>query len=185
MRNVVFDTETNGLFVTGKPAPRLASIALLFLDKNFDVEHESLVYVYPKNWNMTHGATRVNKITDAMLRDRGIEISRVLQAWNLLVDQKVRFIAHNLAFDFKVMRSELVRAGMPSRDWELNGVCTMKAMTPVCGLPGRHGYKWPTLREAYGHFFRESFMAHEALSDARACAAVFKELRARGYYNEV
>ena len=183
MRNVVFDTETNGLFVTGRPAPRLASIALLFLDENLDVEHESLVYVYPNGWNMTRGATRVNKLTDMMLRERGIEVSHVLRAWNLLVDQGVRFIAHNLAFDFKVMRSELARAGEPWRD--STGICTMKAMTPICRLSGKHGFKWPTLQEAYRHFFRDSFKAHMALSDARACAMVFKRLHELGYYNEV
>src|SRR5215471_14462247 len=181
MRHVVFDTETSGLFISGRPAPRLASIALLFLDQKLDVEHETLVYVYPKNWSMTRGATKVNGITDVMLRDRGIEISRVLKAWNLLIDQEVRFISHNIAFDFKVMRSECIRAGLAARDWELNGYCTMKAMTPVCGLPGRHGYKWPTLREAYHHFFREPFAAHQALSDARACAMVFKQLHELGY----
>ena len=56
----------------------------------------------------------------------------------------------------------------------------MLSATDYCQLPGRYGFKWPTLQELHSTLFNESFDgAHDALSDVRACARCFFELKFR------
>jgi len=189
-RHIVFDTETSGLFDFKRPAeaegqPRLASAAFLFLDSSFNIEREYHCFVKPDGWHMPEAASRVNGITQEMLRTNGVPLTNVLNAWNALLDQGCIFVAHNVDFDLKVMRGELRRRGLPDRFDETYSFCTMKASTPICKIPGPRGNKWPKLQEAYSFFFNEQFdNAHEALADARACAAVFKRLNELGHYRE-
>jgi len=57
----------------------------------------------------------------------------------------------------------------------------MQAATNFCEIPGRYGFKWPSLQELYGKLFDESFDgAHQALVDVRACARCFFELKRIG-----
>lgn len=192
MRHVVFDTETSGLFDFKRPAeapgqPRLASAAFLFLTPSFEIEREYHVFIRPEGWSMPAAASKVNGITDQMLRTHGVPLSNVLKAWNNLLDQGVVFVAHNADFDLKVMRGELRRARKPDRFDETYSFCTMKSSTDICKiLNGRGRFKWPKLMEAYEFFFNEQFKnPHEALADARACAAVFRRLNELGHYREV
>ena len=190
MRHVVCDTETNGLFDFRRPAeapgqPRLASAAFIFLTPTFEIEREHHVFIRPDGWTMTPGASEKNGLTDELLRSKGVSVRNVLDAWNMLLDQGVTFIAHNASFDINVMKGELLRAGLRDRTDETFWFCTMKASTPICRIPAKRGFKWPKLMEAYEYFFDEQFEnAHEALADARACAAVFKKLTELGVYQE-
>jgi len=53
----------------------------------------------------------------------------------------------------------------------------MKAATDIVGIPGRYGYKWPTLQEAYRHFTgTELAGAHDALTDVRACRVIYEAI---------
>ncbi len=188
LRHIVFDTETSGLFDFKRPAeapgqPRLASAAFLFLDESFNIEREYHVFVRPDGWTMPEAASKVNGITNEMLRTHGVPLTNVLVAWNALLDNGCVFVAHNIDFDFKVIRGELRRRGLPDRYDETEGFCTMKASTALCKIPGPRGFKWPKLQEAYQFFFNEQFAnPHEALADARACAAIFKRLNELGHY---
>ena len=82
-------------------------------------------------------------------------------------------VAHNLDFDYFILSGETERCLMrlPDRD----EFCTMKAMTPVCKLPGSYDdFKWPKLQEAHKHAFGAEFDgAHDALADVRACMKVY------------
>ncbi len=60
-------------------------------------------------------------------------------------------VAHNINFDMSFLRTEFERAGVPL--YIKSEFCSMKNMTPVCKLPGRHlGYKYPKLCEMTAHF---------------------------------
>jgi DNA polymerase III epsilon subunit-like protein len=57
----------------------------------------------------------------------------------------------------------------------------MQSSTDFCRLPGRYGFKWPTLQELHGILFGEPMEgAHRALSDVRACARCYGELKRKG-----
>lgn len=47
-------------------------------------------------------------------------------------------------------------------------------------------YKWPTLSEIHTHLFNEPFDdVHNALSDVRACARCYFELRKQGFFKDL
>ena len=49
--------------------------------------------------------------------------------------------------------------------------------TDVLKLPGKYGYKWPTLAEAYRHYTGQEISgAHDALVDTEACLVIFRAL---------
>jgi DNA polymerase III epsilon subunit-like protein len=88
-------------------------------------------------------------------------------------------VAHNVRFDRLLMDSEYLRLGRQA-DWPAT-FCTMLACTDIVRAPGPRGYKWPSLEEAYHHFFgRPPAGAHDALADLNACRAIFRELVRRG-----
>ena len=54
----------------------------------------------------------------------------------------------------------------------------MKESTEFCQLPGKYGYKWPTLTELHTILFNESFDdAHDAASDCLACMKCYFRLK--------
>ncbi|MFO0687376.1 MAG: hypothetical protein U0900_01565 [Myxococcota bacterium] len=76
------------------------------------------------------------------------------------------------------MKTALFRLG--NKPYRLDGrqlVCTKEASTGRAEAPGKYGYKWPTLAEAYRHFTGlELEGAHDALVDTEACLQVFRAL---------
>ena len=91
-------------------------------------------------------------------------------------------VAHNLSFDASIMKTALHRLG--NKPHRLDGrqqVCTKEASTDVLKLPGKYGYKWPTLAEAYLHYTgKELEGAHDALVDTEACLEIFRGLVQEG-----
>ena len=54
--------------------------------------------------------------------------------------------------------------------------------TKLCKIPGKYGYKWPTLSELHMFLFGNGFEgAHDALNDVLACAACYFELKNGDY----
>jgi hypothetical protein len=86
-----------------------------------------------------------------------------------------------MSFDENVLGAEFLRAGMANPLPTMRRVCTMKTSTDYCELPGRYGYKWPTLEELYRVLFNRGLQNyHTALADVRACAECFFELKRLG-----
>lgn len=87
-------------------------------------------------------------------------------------------VAHNIRFDEKMVGAELLRTGHANLVETKKRICTMQSATDYCQLPGRYGFKWPTLQELHNTLFKESFDgAHDALADVRACARCYFELK--------
>jgi hypothetical protein len=87
--------------------------------------------------------------------------------------------AYNKGFDF----SYLSDRGLSIRELE----CPMILSTDVCKLPSRPGYnqyKWPTVEQAYDHFFpgNQYQEAHRVFDDAMHEAQIVKELYERGIF---
>ena len=57
----------------------------------------------------------------------------------------------------------------------------MEASTDFCKLPGKYGYKWPTLAELHWALFNtEVLEQHDAAADVATCSKCFFELKRRG-----
>jgi DNA polymerase III epsilon subunit-like protein len=108
----------------------------------------------------------------------GVDVGTALDAISHEIDAATALVAHNMSFDEKILGSEPLRAGRPNTVEVKPRLCTMQSATSHCRIPGPYGYKWPTLQELYKTLFKQAFTgAHHALTDARACAKCYFELK--------
>ena len=172
---VVFDTETTGL----EDFDDVVQIAAVVLVEGKEVYSES---VYLTNQVPIDGteAQKVNRITDALLAEKGQPPEEVLQCfldrlhyWHEEVG-KVLLVAHNLAFDFRMISNMLSRYGLPPIPDFVEGCCTrdfVKALgLPKTLLPNNR------LCSCIETFKLPASNTHDALDDARACMELFKFL---------
>lgn len=196
---VVTDTEGTGLFtykyptdhpdeeLRGKPVPadaegqpRMASLTLIYVDEDMNVEREYSVFIRPDGWQMTEGATKVNGLTDDFLNEHGIAVTEALNEYQSAIDNGYVFVAHNAQHDAKQLRGELRRAGMNDRFDETPQICTMRSMTDICKIPprgGRGGYKWPALSEALLFIGETDLGDHSAKNDAIGALKLLRYMR--------
>lgn len=168
--------------------PHLVQLGAVLLDE-WNSEVDSLdVLIRPQGWTIPARATELHGITTEQAMAEGIpEAEAVGRLLSLAARAKTK-VAHNAVFDLRVLRIAMVRM---FKGWsQLPTVCTMEATRNVCQLPptqamlaaGRTEYKNPRLNEAYWHLLHEEMPgpAHNALVDARASAAIYRELAGLG-----
>jgi DNA polymerase III subunit epsilon len=180
---LVIDTETSGMINRDVPAdhewqPRLASWCMIWLDRDLEIQNQLDGLVRRDGWSMSPGATKVNGITDERLDAEGATVLWPLSLYERAADQGRIVVAHNTWFDLKIMRGELRRVGRSDRVERTRSICTMKTLTDHCALPGRIGFKWPTMTEALKIVLGETHeSAHGAVADAQGCARLLRAIR--------
>lgn len=188
--NVLFvDTETTGLmdFSSAPDAPfqpRMIQLGAILADEVGKVLGQVNLIVKPDGWVVSEGAQAIHGISTNLCAAAGVACKTVLALLDELGDRAGVVVAHNAQFDHSMISLERHRARQLIPHWPAwfmrSWHCTMKEMTPICRLPGRRGFKWPTLREAHLHLFNEGFdQAHNALADVQACARIYFEVRRR------
>lgn len=187
---ICFDTETSGLVDFKLPAdhaqqPHMAELAaILFDDDGNEIESWSAL-IKPTGWVMEAEASKINKITDAMLVN-GIPVTEALDRFDAMVARASMQIAFNIRYDDKIIRGARRRHGRPDGFGTVPVFCCMKGSTPICKLPptpkmvakGMTQNKTPNLGEAVKIILeREHIGAHRALDDVRATAQIYFKLR--------
>ena len=183
-----FDTETTGLPQNWKAPvtdlknwPRMIQIAWILCDSKGNRIESNDFIIKPENFIIPIEAARVHGISTEKAIDEGEELEKILIAFNELVDQSNFIVAHNISFDEKIVGAELLRKEIQSDFEQKRKLCTMKASTDYCMLPGPYGYKWPKLSELHIKLFGEDFdEAHDASADINATEKCFWEMRRRG-----
>lgn len=183
-----FDTETTGLPRSWKAPvtdlknwPRMIQIAWILCDeKGNRIESKDFI-IKPEGFIIPIEASRVHGISTEKALDEGEDLKKVLAIFNELVNQSNYIVAHNISFDEKIMGAELLRKEIKSDFEQKRKLCTMKASTDYCMLPGPYGYKWPKLSELHIKLFGEDFdEAHDASVDINATEKCFWEMRRKG-----
>jgi len=182
---VAIDTEGTGLFRYDQPAdadgqPRMASLAMIFLTPELEVEREYHQFIRPDNWSMSAEASKITGLTDEYLNEHGIPVIEALNEYQSAIDNGYVFTAHNSQHDAKQLRAELRRAGMDDKFEQTPNICTMRTMTNICKIPpkgNRGGYKWPALSEALLFIHAEQLGDHSALNDARGVVELLRYLK--------
>jgi DNA polymerase-3 subunit epsilon len=183
---LVFDTETTGKAEFNLPPehpsqPRLVQLGAQLITPDRRVVGEINLLVRPDGWTVPADAQAVHGISTEMCATYGLKVETVVLLFAQLLRTAERVVAHNYDFDKLIALRELgpVSPTMATLFRQKAAYCTMKAATPICRLPGRMGtYKWPSLQEAYRHFFSQGFEgAHDAMADVRACARVYWALQ--------
>ena len=183
-----FDTETTGLprsFIAPESDfdnwPRLVQIAWILCDeKGGEVSRKSLI-IKPEGFTIPEDAVRIHKITTEMALDKGIPLAEALSEFNQATLKADVLIAHNIAFDQRIIGAEFLRKDIPSGITRLKPFCTMLNSTEFCKLPSYRGWKPPRLYELHMKLFSKGFeRAHDALADTEACMRCFFELKNKG-----
>jgi DNA polymerase III epsilon subunit-like protein len=183
-----FDTETTGIPRNWKAPlsdmdnwPRLVQIAWMQYDENGKKILEQNYIIKPEGYTIPVDASQVHGITTERAEKEGVELKKVLEKFSRLVDESGYLVAHNMDFDEKIVGVEFLRQNMRNSLFKSKRLCTMKASTAFCALPGPYGYKWPKLSELYIKLFSDDFEeAHDASADIKACAKCFWELKRKG-----
>lgn len=178
------DTETTGKAdLRSDPAadhqPRIVQLAAILCDSG-KKEVASLNLVIKPRVDIPEEASAIHGITNVYAQTYGVLAFHSLYILGGLLRRCDLVVGHNIEFDWFMLRGEFERENttLPLKPT----FCTMKAMTPICRIPGRYeDFKWPRLNEAYRHAFTRDFDgAHDALADVRACKEVYFWLQDRG-----
>ena len=183
-----FDTETTGLPRSWKAPvtdlsnwPRLVQLAYLYYDNEGNKISGGDFIIKPEGFTIPVEVSKIHGISTERAIKEGQPITYVLQHFNSLVEQAAYLVAHNIAFDEKIVGAEFLRNRMPNSIQLKNKICTMQKTTNFCAINGPYGYKWPKLSELhyklFGKYFEE---AHNAAVDITATAKCFWELKRLG-----
>lgn len=183
-----FDTETTGLpRAYNAPAwqldnwPRLVQLAWIVTDSVGKEIRAQEHLIQPDGFRIPWRSAWVHRITTRRAQRHGIALEQAMADFTTDLDQADVLIAHNMAFDEKIVGAEFLRLGQPDLVALKPRRCTMKWSRHFCALIGPTGYKWPSLQELHKQLFHRRFRdAHHALTDVRACARCYFELRQRG-----
>jgi DNA polymerase-3 subunit epsilon len=177
------DTETTGKAFFDLPSdddrqPRMVQLAAVLSDPTGRVRGQLDVLILPEGWSVPVDATRVHGLTTDDCTAHGVRASSALKLLCEMAGDASKIVAHNIDFDAFILDGEFRRAGIQDVLPTEKYFCTMKAATDVCRLPGRRGFKWPSLAEAHRHLCGHDFDgAHDAMSDVRACMKVYFALQ--------
>lgn len=179
-----FDTETDGLPKNYKAPltkldnwPRLVELAWIVTNDAGEELDWAEFIVKPEGFTIPEAASKVHGITQAIAMEKGAPLTGVLEQFVKAAQPVLSFVAHNIAFDQKIVDAELLRNKLAPVVMPKLKRCTMELSTEFCRLVGPYGPKWPKLQELYKKLFDEEFEgAHSALADIRACKRCYFEL---------
>jgi DNA polymerase III epsilon subunit-like protein len=148
---------------------RIVQFSMLITDKQFKFEDVKDYIIKREGFDITneefHGIT--NDISDNI----GVSFDTVvIEIFYEQLKKVSHIIAHNVAFDVGVIKSELYRRKLHYIIDELDKktlLCTMKHMKPILKIINQYGnYKNPSLNEIYKYNFNKDVEnAHNSLYD--------------------
>lgn len=185
---VVFDTETTGLPLDyNAPVsrlanwPRMVQLAWSIYDEEEKHVSSHCYIIKPRGFVIPYNAEKIHGISTKTAMEDGIALRTGLKRFSAAIKHSKFLVAHNMAFDEKIIGAEFLRENLPNGLSDKKRICTMKSSTDFCRLPGYNGYKWPKLSELHQILFGKPLTkSHRADIDVKACARCFFELKRLG-----
>lgn len=194
---LAFDTETTGLPREDLPLedpaqPHLVQLAALLIEDDGTERASINLLIQPDGWSIPDDVAVIHGITNEIAARCGVSEAFALAAWDRLCRRCDLLVAHQIEFDWTLVRIANARTGACKRDLDAEApwmFCTMQAASGIVNLPPTSKMLWagydkpkaPKLAECYQFFFNETLGgAHDALVDVRACARVYFHLKAAG-----
>lgn len=184
----VIDIETDGLpkrksshEINGVEYPNVVQVAWILMDIEGTIYKKiSDLINYPGI--IQTEAFQINNIDINLVKRIGKTPSDVYK--NLVSDVKIAdyIVAHNVAFDIPIIRSQLSKYFVQDVFHNKKTICTMKETVNFCRIPSYDSqFKFPKLTELYEQLFEYKIeQKHNAESDALLTAKCFKELISKG-----
>lgn len=173
MIGIFFDTETTG-FSSAKNPCQIIQIGAVVEDCDTHRTLAELNIMVKPTIPISEGALKVHGITEKTANRYGVVQLEAERIFALLVQLADVVVAHNLKFDYDAVKGHWpVAASFIKRKAQY---CTMVEGAKFEEIPKRHASsnKFPSLADSYFHFYGEEIQgAHDAITDARACQAVY------------
>lgn len=193
MSTLIFDTETTGLPVfkesSGHPdQPHIVQLAAILEDDDGNIMSMLSCIIKPDgNWKMAPEALAVHGITPEIAEKYGVPENKALDLFWGMLNQSDTLVAHNLSFDFFMLRIAAKRNNLQEpKDIKIKKFCTVSESKGILRLPptekmmaaGINGFKSPNLNEAYQHFYGQEIVgAHNAMNDAKYCRKIYHAIK--------
>lgn len=118
---LIFDTETTGLpkrydapISDINNWPRCVQIAWQLHDEMGKlIEHQDYL-VKPVGFNIPYDAEKIHGISTELADKEGVDLSEVLEKFNLALSKTKFIVGQNLSFDLNIMGCEFFRLGIES-----------------------------------------------------------------------
>ena len=191
MRKILFfDTETTGLpgnynapITHVQNWPRMVQLAYSVYYEDGSLVGKHNFIIKPEGYVIPADATKIHRITTQQALAEGHDLEQVLDLFHQAISESSILIGHNVEFDKAIIGAEFVRKKIDTKVLlSRRSFCTMKDKNVVnfCKIPGKYGFKWPTLEELHFKLFKEQIVdAHDASIDIDSTAKCFWELLKR------
>ncbi|MCK4640627.1 MAG: 3'-5' exonuclease [Candidatus Marinimicrobia bacterium] len=180
MNSLIIDTETTGFphwksELDDPKQPGLLELAFQLYCHEQKETITSFSSLIDCKISIPDDVIEIHGISKEMVAQYGMPEKLALQLFDDVIQRADRIVAHNLNFDRRIMKIAFCRVGMECEKLnEIDKLCTMLKSTPMLKLPGKSGYKWPKLEEAYKILVdKDGFeKAHRASYDVEACREI-------------
>ena len=168
------DFETDGYGGFRPPTQKIVQLGYIMGEKEVSIFNSEIDKVNPQ---VPH------PFDVKFLSDHGIPFDDMMRTFLVDLKECEAIVAHNANFDLGCLKNELCTRcpgdtnvlkhplyGLIIEELLKKTVIdTMVASTSICKLPGKRGYKWPTLEELHVFCFNEkpAETLHDALNDCK------------------
>ena len=207
MKIITFDTETTGLpkikMITEKTLhlwPHIVQFSYVIYDNETNIVLKTVDHIIkvPDNVVISEENSNIHGITDTMSKTSGQDIEDVLSVFMEDYNNADIIVAHNMEFDFNIIKVELMRQIYNDKQTvvkkekitqNLNCLksskklcCTMQESVEICNIKtltkdGREYTKFPSLSELHKHLFHVvPKKLHNSLNDVLICLRCFYKM---------
>lgn len=187
---LIFDSSANGKPKSYKAPlddlfnwPRLIHLSWIILNKELKPLHDYDCLIQAKGFTITEQALKQHHLDPEDLNKKGLDVTEVLEQFTKSVNECQYVFSHNLNYNEGIVGSEYYRASKASPLIAADKYCLMHEGTYYCKIPGKRGYKWPTLQEMHTTIFKQGYTpTNNARADVIAATRCFIALkRARAF----
>lgn len=186
-RPLYLDFETDGYGSFRPPTQKIVQMGYIFGIKEVSILNSEVSAVNPK---VPH------PFTAEYLSKHGVAFDEMMNTFLVDLRDCTSIVAHNAKFDLGCLKNELLNRcpeNVNIYEHPLYGeiinqllkktvIDTMLLTTSICKIPGRFGYKWPSLEELHEFCFHEKprETLHDALNDCKVTKRSLEHLVASG-----
>lgn len=207
MSLLVFDTETSGLLPNGTFLttdklhlfPHTVQFSWIVFDtkENKIVKIQDFIIKLPSSFQLSEKNVKIHGITNEISQTKGVDISLAMDAFIEDFYTSNMIVAHNLAFDLKIISADIMRILERFSDDELSSKykkfmneleistkmhCTMQESIELCNIKmtnanGKEYKKFPKLSELHDKLFQTTpNNLHNSLNDVLVCLRCFYKM---------
>lgn len=171
----IFDTETDGL-IRDSILPNIIQISWMIIDYDGIVYKKSTELING-NYNPNSDAFKINNLKPEIIKKLGLEPEEAYQ--KVVYDLKYcnLIVAHNLDFDYPILKNEFSNYNVNFDLSKLKKFCTMKWGYNELKKKLESDPKYPKLTELYEYLFNHTIRQyHNSNSDVVILSKIVKEI---------